>query len=188
VPFNELYLKSLVHVMNKPFRRYKVAIAGDAGSGKTSLIYRIMGHPDITLVEKTKGVFIESITDRNIELIFWDFSGQKHFRDVILPFFRGSHIVVLVFDLSNPQSLINLVKEWSMYVKQALNDVPCIVLGNKKDIKMLPDDFIQESLEEMKRVINLRGYLEVSALTGEGIENFLKILYDVAEELRDKGV
>ncbi|MHA1617505.1 MAG: Rab family GTPase [Candidatus Njordarchaeales archaeon] len=173
---------------NKEFRRYKVAVAGDAGSGKTSLIYRLIGHPDITLVEKTKGVYIETLTNKNIELIFWDFSGQKHFREAILPFFRGSHIVVLVFDLSNPQSLVNLVKEWSIYVKNALNDVPCIVIGNKKDIKTLPDDFIEASLEEMQKTINVREYLEVSAMTGEGLEKFLEVLYNIAEELRSKGI
>jgi len=151
--------------------------------GKTSIIARYLGTKDISLISKTRGVSIENAKYEDVELIIWDFSGQKHYRDVILPFLKGSHIVVLVFDLSRRETLVNLINEWAKYVEDSLgNNVPVIIVGNKKDLKVLRDEFINSALEVMKKHLNVVEYMETSALHGDGIESLFNKLFQIAHE------
>jgi len=166
-------------------KRVKVAFAGDASVGKTSIIMKYLGVRDISQIRKTKGVSIENAKYAGTELIIWDFSGQEHFRDIIVPFLTGSHIVVLVFDLSETKTLYNLIDKWSEYVRKTLgSNIPTIIVGNKRDIKRLSDDFIQEAIQKIRKKINVLLYLETSAVTGEGISTLFDKLFQYAQAVQ----
>ena len=116
----------------------KIIFAGDPSVGKTSIITRLKRKGDIKNVEKTKGICIESmIVDDNLEIVFWDFSGQVHFRDIVIPFFDGANVAIFVFDLSNPETLYSLINQWKDYLLKYAEDAPVLLIGNKKDIKSL---------------------------------------------------
>jgi len=167
-----------------PMKRVKVAFAGDAGVGKSSIIMKYLGFKDISQIKKTRGVSIENAKYSGIELIIWDFSGQEHFRDIIVPFLNGSNIVVLVFDLSEAKTLYNLVTKWSNYIVELLGpDIPTVIVGNKRDIKNLSDDFINENLKELKAKLNVVSYRETSALSSDGIDSLFENLFEIAQTI-----
>lgn len=167
-----------------PIKRIKVAFAGDAGVGKSSIIMKYLGVRDISQIKKTRGVSIENTKYSGTELIIWDFSGQEHFRDIIVPFLNGSNIVVLVFDLSEAKTLYNLVVKWSSYVIDLIGpDIPIVIVGNKRDIKSLSDDFINENLKELKAKLNVVLYIETSALSGYGINSLFEHLFEIAQTI-----
>lgn len=164
-------------------KRVKVAFAGDASVGKTSIIMKYLGVKDMATIKRTKGVSIENARYRNTELIIWDFSGQEHYRDIIIPFFMGSKIVVLVFDLSEPKSLYNIIEKWANYVTDIIKDnIPVIIVGNKKDIKKMSDSFIASILEKIGEKLSVVKYFETSAITGEGINSLFDYIFEISEK------
>jgi len=166
----------------------KIIFAGDPSVGKTSIITRLKRKGDIKNVEKTKGICIESmIVDDDLEIVFWDFSGQVHFRDIVIPFFDGANVAIFVFDLSNPETLYSLINQWKDYLLKYAEDAPVLLIGNKKDIKSLSDDIIEEAIENLKRDINIVGYIETSALTNENLEKLywkiIELAYEYGKEI-----
>jgi Ras-related protein Rab-1A len=64
----------------------------------------------------------------------WDTAGQERFRTITANFFRGSHAIVVVYDVTNAESFRN-VSQWLEEVKKyAPTDVKLILLGNKIDL------------------------------------------------------
>ncbi len=161
----------------------KIIFAGDPSVGKTSIITRLKKKGDIKNVEKTKGICIESMAVNNdLEIVFWDFSGQVHFRDIVIPFFDGANVAIFVFDLSNSETLYSLINQWKNYLVKYAKDAPVLIVGNKKDIKSLNDDVIEEAIETLKKEINVIGYIETSALTNENLEKLYWKIVELAYE------
>jgi GTPase SAR1 family protein len=52
---------------------------------------------------------IAKINDKQtIKIQFWDSCGQERFNSITRIFYRGSHCVILVFDLTNMESFLHL--------------------------------------------------------------------------------
>ena len=100
-------------------RVFKVVFIGDSGVGKTSIINSFLGK-DISNIRSTIGVDFFSIKLGNNQVIIWDFAGQRWFRDIVVQFLTGAFVVVMVFDLSRPETLIRLEKEWTNYVLELI--------------------------------------------------------------------
>lgn len=65
----------------------------------------------------------------------WDTAGQERFRTITANFFRGSHAILVVYDVTNAESFRN-VSQWLEEVKKyAPVDVKLILLGNKIDLE-----------------------------------------------------
>jgi len=162
---------------------YKVAFIGDSGVGKTSLIKAFLGE-DIKKVSTTIGVDFYHIRKQGCEIVVWDFAGQKWFREIIIDFLKGAALVVMVFDLSRPSTLINLLKSWLHYVLSISGDkTMVIVVGNKKDIKTIPDEFIEEILYQISQKVNFKMYLQTSALLKENVSNLFQAIFEVVKLL-----
>ncbi|MHA1664226.1 MAG: Rab family GTPase [Candidatus Njordarchaeales archaeon] len=156
----------------------KVVFIGDSGVGKTSLIRAFMGH-DVRSTDTTIGVDFYSFDKGGYKVVIWDFAGQEWFRDVIINFIKGAALVIMVFDLSKPLSLMNLVKNWVNYVvkfsgKHALT----IVVGNKSDIKKIDDTVIERSLDAIKEKVNMKLYLQTSALKYENVSRLFDTIFE----------
>lgn len=150
----------------------KVLFAGEGGVGKTSIIRKFLG--DGLSRGITLGVDFHFIRKNNVNIMIWDFSGQERFKPLIENLFCGAKLLVLVFDLSRPKTLLKLM-DWANYVRSKVDQIPVIVVGNKKDLgKKISDKLIQEVLGKLP--FKVLGYIETSALTGENLnELFNKI-------------
>ncbi len=157
---------------------YKVAFIGDSGSGKTSLIKAFLGQ-DIRKVTTTIGVDFYHIKRENYEIVVWDFAGQKWFRDIIIDFIKGASLIVMVFDLSRPVTLVNLLRQWVHHVVDISgNQTVVIVVGNKKDIKKIPDEAISRVLDQIGRLVNLKMYLQTSALLNDNVSALFDAIFE----------
>lgn len=96
----------------------------------------------------------------------WDTAGQERFRSLTTSFFRDSMGFLLVFDITNERSFLE-VQNWIEQLKvHAYCDNPDIVLcGNKVDLDYLRvvNSTRAKSLAEKYDV----PYIETSAFTGE---------------------
>ncbi len=157
---------------------FKVIVCGDKKVGKTSIISKFAQDqfketyiPSIgaTICEK-----ILYVNETPVKFLIYDITGQEQFNNMREYFYHGSHGVLLVFDITNSGSF-NDIKNWYQDIKNYLGDRDTIIgylIGNKKDM-------VDKRQVKKKIAINLSNdinfnYIEISALTGENIEDIFK--------------
>ncbi|XP_051532966.1 ras-related protein Rab-34-like [Myxocyprinus asiaticus] len=106
-------------------------------------------------------------------LQLWDTAGQERFRCIASTYYRGAQAIIVVFDLSNYNSLDN-AREW---LEDAMKDndpssVLLFLVGTKKDLSH-PDQLAQMEQEAIRLSEEIRAeYWAVSALSGESVRDF----------------
>ncbi len=156
----------------------KVAFVGESAVGKTSLIKAFMGE-SIAEVRSTRGVDFYTFTKDNYKIVVWDFAGQEWFRKAIIDLLKGASLVVLVFDLSRPETLESLLSTWADHItKFAGKDTTVIVVGNKRDIKKIDDETVEKAIDELKKKINVKFYLQTSALLKENVGRLFDMIFE----------
>ena len=126
------------------------------------------------------GAFLLQIDDKIIKLQIWDTAGQESFKSLNKIFYRGSHCVFLVYDLTREETFHN-VEDWLKEVKMNTgNDWMTYLVGNQVD----NEDSREVSIEKANNYAKQAGIScvwETSAKTGERVEeifiNAAKMLY-----------
>ncbi len=168
---------------------FKTIIIGDPGVGKTSMILQFTNKafrrsyiPTIGANISEKIVFLH---DTIFQMILWDLAGQSKFQKIRSLYYNGAQCVIMVFDLTNPESFENM-KNWYSDVKSAFSnfdDLEVVMCGNKCD---LTDEIqiSQESALSLATELNI-GYLETSARIGKNID---KIFIDMINNMISKNI
>lgn len=157
--------------------------------GKTSIILRFVGNKFMKDLHLTIAVDIHYKLYKKIGFSLWDLGGQSGF-DFIRPnMLVGSKIIILVFDISQPDSGINRIT----YYKNLINNVQTaentffVVFYNKADL--VKEINFQENIKNIQKMIfNVFGekfnFFIISAKTGKNIlEAFDYLSERVNEEL-----
>ena len=69
---------------------------------------------------------------KKIKLQIWDTAGQERFRTITSTYYRGTHGVIVVYDVTSGESFAN-VKRWLHEIDQNCEVVNRILVGNKND-------------------------------------------------------
>ena len=117
----------------------KIALLGNSGVGKTSIIFRYTTgkfDPDSLI---TKGAnFSESEIEINGQIYYldiWDTAGQEQYRSLGKYFYKDAYIVILVYDISNKQSFEDLKNIWySDLIRYGEKCTVIAIVGNKVDL------------------------------------------------------
>lgn len=153
----------------------KLAVVGDGGVGKSTLISRLATGEFIDK-NMTIGFDVESWTistngdSEAIKVACFDFGGQKQFR-----FFQGSLILgakaaLIVFDCNSYMSLMK-IREW-MDLLVGVPDDKKLLVGTKVDMGSgIPYEDIQEIAEEFGI-----DYILLSSKTGENFPQLIEQL------------
>ncbi|XP_056269103.1 ras-related protein Rab-27A [Pseudoliparis swirei] len=170
----------------------KFLALGDSGVGKTSFLYQYtdskFNHKFITTVGidfREKRVEYKSTNPdgspgraQKIHMQLWDTAGQERFRSLTTAFFRDAMGFLLLFDLTNEQSFIN-VRNWMSQLQiHAYCESPDVVLcGNKCDLT----DQRAVSEEEARELAETYGipYFETSAANGQEVNEAVDVLLDL---------
>ena len=174
----------------------KAILIGDAGVGKTSLIRAASNQKFIENLESNltancteKKIKIDSL---NYSVNLWDTAGQEKYIKVNSIFYRGSDIVIFVFDVNVKQSFKNLDK-WIANVKDntdSKSNYVCGIVGNKKDL-IDEDEDEQQIIEKMGKEYAKKNNMKfkmVSAKTDPlGFNKFLEeLVKDAKNNLLNK--
>ncbi|KAK9391643.1 ras-related protein Rab-35 [Crotalus adamanteus] len=111
-------------------------IIGDSGVGKSSLLLRFADNTFSGSYITTIGVDFKirtvEINGEKVKLQIWDTAGQERFRTITSTYYRGTHGVIVVYDVTSAESFVN-VKRWLHEINQNCDDVCRILVGNKND-------------------------------------------------------
>jgi small GTP-binding protein len=111
---------------------------------------------------------IPSSTTQSVQI--WDTAGQERFRAIASTYYRGSHCVFIVFDITSENSFKS-VKHWHSEIKENIPKKSQIVLvGNKNDLvhkRMVS----REEAEELANELGI-SYFETSATDNKSITTF----------------
>ena len=149
--------------------RHKIIFVGDAATGKTSIINRIIDNPFNDTYEVSIGIDFMSKNIRfrgqNIKIQIWDSAGQEKYKGLIPSYVRNSSIVYIVYDISNRSSFDN-VPNWISFVKN-IEKTTMILCGNKTDLEREVNKNEGEELAKREGLL----FFECSAKTNENIKN-----------------
>lgn len=115
---------------------FKLLIIGDSGVGKSSLLVRFADNTFSGNYITTIGVDFKirtiEIAGERVKLQIWDTAGQERFRTITSTYYRGTHGVIVVYDVTSGDSFAN-VKRWLHEIEQNCDVVNRILVGNKCD-------------------------------------------------------
>ena len=152
----------------------KITLLGPSNVGKTTLVYRLCFNDFSEDIPQTIGasyseLIIKGINDDDYCLQFWDTAGLEKYQAIIPMYFPNTFIYLLVFDLSDRDSLNKLCSLCFLLLEKIdFKSSRFYVIGNKKDLLDEPPMWRDEIL---KFVGSLKyvNYFEVSAKSGENI-------------------
>jgi len=165
---------------------FKMLLIGDSGVGKSSLLLRFTDNTFVESFVATIGVDFKiktmTIDGATVKLQIWDTAGQERFRTITSTYYRGSHGIIVVFDITNPTSFQNIQK-WLLEIERNANqDVSRLLVGNKVD----KESERKVSYEEAKALAEQVGltYAESSAKDCTNVtEIFEKMGQDIKQRL-----
>ncbi|KAJ3380614.1 Ras- protein Rab-18 [Lobulomyces angularis] len=155
---------------------FKILLIGDTGVGKSSILLRFVDNKWSETMQPTLGVDYKiklfTIENENYKLKLWDTAGQERFRSLTSSYYRNTQGVVLVFDVTNKQSLLNL-ESWRKEVEYYNSGVVTMIIANKID---QPERQVSREEGEMMAYNFGALYIETSAKTNQGIIDSFKEL------------
>lgn len=115
---------------------FKTLIVGDANVGKSALRAFLKRKPIGETYAQTMGVEVEPLavktTKGDIVFNLWDCAGDERFAGLGSGYFIGAQLCMVVFDVANYESFINVAK-WIDEVKKVAPDAKFLVVANGID-------------------------------------------------------
>lgn len=168
----------------------KTIIIGDTYGGKTSILNRYVTKNFSTLFVATIGVdFYKSLivkNNNNYKFTIWDTSGQEKFNSIISSYYRDVGVIIIVFDLTNYNSFLNL-RNWLETIEMyETPNLIKIIVGNKCDLEKDRRVDYNEAMEFCKK--NRLNYIETSAKENINIDKIFNKVVDIIDNrmLNDK--
>ncbi|KAF8922589.1 P-loop containing nucleoside triphosphate hydrolase protein [Mucidula mucida] len=150
----------------------KYIIIGEAGSGKSCLLHHFTHNSFKDHSQHTIGVEFSSRTvklgEKRIKLQLWDTAGQERFRSVTRSYYRGAAGAILVYDITNRDSFLNLSRWLADARALASSHLVAVLVGNKSDRE--EDREVEWAEASRWAAENDVHFLESSSLTGDNVE------------------
>ena len=165
---------------------FKILLLGDSEVGKSCFLMRYSDNvfvenyiTTIGLDYKLKSVKLDS--GKTIKVQLWDTAGQDKYRTIAKNYFKGSHGILLLYDVTKQSSFQN-IRDWIQDIREEVSQKAIIFLiGNKIDLvdkRKISKEKGLELAEEYKLP-----FFEASAKSGENVDEVFKALYKKISEV-----
>ncbi|KAI5615564.1 ras-related protein Rab-35 [Silurus asotus] len=125
------------------------------------------------------------INGEKVKLQIWDTAGQERFRTITSTYYRGTHGVIVVYDVTSAESFVN-VKRWLHEINQNCDDVCRILVGNKNDD---PNSKVVETVDAQKfaEQMDIRLF-ETSAKENLNVEDMFNCITELVLRTRKESM
>ena len=156
----------------------KMILIGDVSVGKTSLVSRFGLEQFHNSYTATIGIDFVALRFDILNLPFtlhvWDTAGQERFQSIAGAYYKGAHVVTIVFDLSDRKSLVS-AERWLESAKKENKEVKNLLVflvGTKNDLVSTYECNKTES-DAIKIAQRMNAeFWNVSAKTGKNVKEF----------------
>lgn len=154
----------------------KVALVGESGVGKTSIINRYVSNlyrsnfiPSMSASYSNKTIEIKDFK-KFIKFEIWDTLGQEKFRSMNRIFYKDVTSAILVFDITRNESFEQIKSYWLPEIRDKIKckDLTIALCANKSDLydfQEVSEKYTREFADENELI-----YFETSAKNGDGID------------------
>ena len=159
----------------------KLLLIGNAFVGKTLIVQKFLDNTFSKTTMATIGVDLQykvlDINGKKVKYLIWDTAGEDRMKTMTYAYYRGCHVVLIVYDVTSKKSFENVTTWVECVDKFAKSNVLRILVGNKTDL----EDTRVISKEEGKKLAEENGlkFYEISAKTMNGL---VEMFEDVAKE------
>ncbi|EGG14352.1 Rab GTPase [Cavenderia fasciculata] len=172
---------------------YKIILVGESAVGKSCILVRFTDNTFNTHFAPTLGVDFNVKTIRNketgqtVKLQIWDTAGQERFRSITQTFYRGSHGVILVYDITDVKSF-ERCRDWIADINQyTQNGMIIVLVGNKIDMTAQRKVSFEQG-KALAEELNIK-FFETSAKENMGVTNvFDHIVQHIEQTMKDTEV
>lgn len=157
---------------------FKILIIGDSGVGKSCLLLKFTDRYFNDSYISTIGVDFKiqtiQLDNKIIKLQLWDTAGQERFKTITTSYYRGAHGIVIVYDITDKETFLN-VRNWLSEVhRYASDNVKILLVGNKSDLEKQRQVSIGEA-QELANKLNIP-FIEASAKDSTNVQQlFVKL-------------
>lgn len=166
---------------------FKVLLLGDAGVGKTSLMWRFSDDVFNQTYISTIGIDLKlrtiDVEGKKVRLQVWDTAGQERFHAISVSYYRTAVGIMLVYDITRRRSFENIAKWLRNIDEHAQEDVVKLLIGNKCDMQQ-PRDVKREEGEMLADEYDM-SFFETSAKENESIDEAFEC---IAREIMERFV
>ena len=171
----------------------KIVLLGDTAVGKSSIVQRFCSDKFEDKYKITIGgaYLLKEVKLKNgdiLKLHIWDTGGQEKFRSMAELYYKDAVAAILVYDVSNPETLESL-DYWIKELKEKVDNVNFIIslAGNKCDLPNEEKKISYNQGKNFSRENDLSVFYETSAKTGVGVkELFHSLAQKVYEAQRNE--
>eukprot|EP00388_Colpodella_angusta_P003467 GDKJ01012220.1.p1 GENE.GDKJ01012220.1~~GDKJ01012220.1.p1 ORF type:complete len:215 (+),score=55.80 GDKJ01012220.1:23-667(+) len=168
---------------------FKLLLIGDSGVGKSCLLLRFSDDNYSDSYISTIGVDFKiktiNINNKTVKIQIWDTAGQERFRTITCAYYRGAHGIIVVYDVTDRESFLN-VKNWMSEIdKHAAPTTLRLLVGNKVDLASKK----QVTTEEGQALAEEFGipFMETSAKCSTNVTDaFRTMASQIMENLNDR--
>ncbi|KAG0669382.1 GTP-binding protein of the rab/ypt [Maudiozyma exigua] len=177
--------------------QFKLVLLGDSSVGKSSIVNRFVKDSFDEFRESTIGAAFLSQTvtikdddqDVTVKFEIWDTAGQERYKSLAPMYYRNSNAALVVYDITQADSL-EKAQSWVHELKNKVDDNNLVIylVGNKVDLtkddeekRVVDRDVAEKYAQENGLLFN-----EVSAKTGEGIQQIFQTIGENLYEVRKK--
>ena len=152
---------------------FKIIIIGNSSTGKTKIIERYLTNNFEENSQPTLGFETHNkefqLEQDKITAQIWDTAGQEKFGSLTASYYKNAKGALVVYDITDKASF-DKVEQLVVDLKNGGDiNIYIILVGNKKDLENGRVITTEEG-ESLAKKLKL-GFCEVSAKTGDGIEN-----------------
>jgi Ras-related protein Rab-5C len=151
----------------------KIVLVGNTGTGKTCIIRRAISGIFNASSPSTLGA---SYATKNVnyeghffKLQIWDTAGQEKYRAMAPMYYRGAHVALVVYSVADAGSFESTSTWIDSLNDSATEPITILLIANKIDLQ--EERVVSKQGGELKARETKSRYYEVSAKTGEGIDD-----------------
>ncbi|PAA78042.1 hypothetical protein BOX15_Mlig007260g5 [Macrostomum lignano] len=167
--------------LNAHQRGPAVIVVGAPGCGKTSLISRYVDNVFDANCLATVGIDVIFLAEQTggLKPSLWDASGHQRFRHIVRGYLAGARAALLVYDLTNKDSLTAAGADWLQALREeAPADAVIVLVGAKADCSAAERQVSPEEAAAFAARHGLHATVEASALTGDGVDEAFEEVFD----------